>query len=772
MIAVREALAAIGDGCPPSEIVIAARDLGPYSAALEEALDGEQLPWTSSLTAPLRRQPAVHDFLLLLKIVRDDFPRRATAELLRSSRVRWSELLPQGAWLRGDRADVWSRRARIIGGLEEWSRDLPEWAARPILFRGQGEEEIAEAERRADDRVEVTRTIAHVLSALGDRVAAEPRTWAAHARQLSELVDGPRSLIAWRDDAASTAARAALADLIDEMGRLDLLLEPDRPVPFDEVLRWLEETVDSFEQPLHRKDNGGIRVLDATQLRGITCNQLHFLGLNSGRFPRIAREDPILPDSARARLRTRSGRPLSVKKQGGREERLLLALILGAARERVDVSWQRADESGKAKTPSLALREVARIALGSPDFLPLRERESKIARHLRSHPAQWLQGLAEAPGVLSPADEMLLTALASGGAEAAEEVTARYPELGPGIAMLRATEAFRFMDTAYDGRIGARPRPDVLSVSALETLARCPLQYFFDRVLRVRELDAPATFLEVEPREIGLAIHELLEKTYSTLIHEGLFAAGDSERAAQRAVELLQEKRTRLFGDLSEKLSRRVPVLWEHFRRSWLTSLEAFVRNDLARLIDNGWEPVDLERDVSQVLDFGEDTHQRIRGRFDRQLASDAGTLVGDYKTSRNPAARAKPIKMLKGEALQVPLYWKMAGEQATVELLGVGPRVLPDSDVHYAEFKGFASPEQSRGFDETVRVLLELLGAGSFPLHSENHCQWCIYAQACRRAHPPTVAREENAADARDYRSLSRKQTRRPLLADVRGTS
>jgi ATP-dependent helicase/nuclease subunit B len=393
MIAVREALAAIADGCPPSEIVIAARDLGPYSAGLEEALDGDGLPWTSSLTAPLRRQPAVHDFLLLLKIVRDDFPRRATAELLRSPRVRWGRLLPTGAWLRGDRADVWSRRARIIGGLEEWSRDLPEWAARPVLFRGQGEEEIAEAERRAEDRVEVTGTITHVLGSLRARVAAEPRTWVAHARQLSELVDGPHSLIAWRDDAGSTAARSALSDLIDEMGRLDVLLEPGRPVPFDEVLRWLEETVDSFEVPQHRDDNGGIRVLDATQLRGLTCRHLHFLGLNSGRFPRVGREDPILPDAARARLRTRSGRPLSVKKQAGREERLLLALILGAARERVDISWQRADESGKAKTPSLALREVARVALGSPDLLPLREHGAGAVRHLRSHPSQWLQGL-------------------------------------------------------------------------------------------------------------------------------------------------------------------------------------------------------------------------------------------------------------------------------------------------------------------------------------------------------------------------------------------
>ena len=39
---------------------------------------------------------------------------------------------------------------------------------------------------------------------------------------------------------------------------------------------------------------------------------------------------------------------------------LLLALLLGAARERIDISWQRADESGRSRTPSLALREVAR----------------------------------------------------------------------------------------------------------------------------------------------------------------------------------------------------------------------------------------------------------------------------------------------------------------------------------------------------------------------------------------------------------------------------
>ena len=59
---------------PPSEVVITARSLEPYAAALEQAFEDAGLPWTSSLASPLRRHPLVRDFLLMVEIAAEDRP--------------------------------------------------------------------------------------------------------------------------------------------------------------------------------------------------------------------------------------------------------------------------------------------------------------------------------------------------------------------------------------------------------------------------------------------------------------------------------------------------------------------------------------------------------------------------------------------------------------------------------------------------------------------------------------------------------------------------
>ena len=107
------------------------------------------------------------------------------------------------------------------------------------------------------------------------------------------------------------------------------------------------------------------------QARGLTFRWVALLGMHSGSFPRAPRADPILPDPARQRLREATGKPLPVKSEADAEERLLLSLLLGAAGKALRVSWQRADERGREKAPSLTLREVSRLALGRPDLAGL-----------------------------------------------------------------------------------------------------------------------------------------------------------------------------------------------------------------------------------------------------------------------------------------------------------------------------------------------------------------------------------------------------------------
>jgi hypothetical protein len=69
----------------------------------------------------------------------------------------------------------------------------------------------------------------------------------------------------------------------------------------------------------------------------------------------------------------------------------------------------------------------------------------------------------------------------------------------------------------------------------------------------------------------------------------------------------------------------------------------------------------------------------------------------------------------------------------------------------------------------ETVGVLVALARSGRFPIHPGIHCDWCDYRSACRRGHPPTLFREERAADVEDAHACWSKTAELPTMDAVR---
>jgi ATP-dependent helicase/nuclease subunit B len=749
--AVREALVAVRGGCPPHEIAFVVRDLAVHGAAFEETLEEQALPWTTSASVPLRRAPVVHDLMVLLEALRDDFPRRPTAEILRSRRIRWDRLAGSREDApHGDRADRFSRKAGIVGGLDEWTKVLEAWAAAP---RSRDERTEEDPEIRAE-RVNEARRIGAALVALQERLRpGRPRRYTAHADALERFVD---ELLVRRDEPALDGLLA----ILQEMRDLDQVVGEERDVPFGEMFAWLDEAVDSASLAPRRRDGGGVRVLDAMQFRGLTCRRLFLLGMNSGRLPRPPRLDPILTDELRGRISEATGRPLPIKGRGDLEERLLLGLVVGAAREDVRVSWQRADESGRATTPSLALRELARISSGRPHLTGL----LASAVHVPSHPRAWLEALARTR-ILEEQEERLLSVLRASAPVAYLDTW--YPDLGPGLAMVRATEEFRPGRDDYDGRVGPLGVSRVFSVSELARLGECPLKFFFSAVLRVRALDQEARLFEMDARDLGNCVHLLLERLYRELAAEGLFEAGREEAARRFARERLRALWPAALEPLIRSSRLHAPVLLERFEERWLRSLDAFLDDDLGLIHAERRGAPATEIAVERTLELGAGVRFPVRGRFDRRFDTPQGPVVGDYKTGQVEDLD-DPTAMLKGQKLQVPLYWMLAEPAVTVEVLGIGPKHdKEDSSGTRLSFRGFDTPGHAReGFLETLRILAQLVERGIFPLHPSKACRWCDYSSACREAHPPTLEREEASADSRLFRMLGSKSvTKLPLL-------
>ena len=599
------------------------------------------------------------------------------------------------------------------------------------------------------------------LAALAASAGDELLGFERHAATFEELAANAVGADAW----AGRAGRAVAA-LVASLGRLESWLGDARRVPRSEALAWLEGQIDAASLPPEEADGAGPRILDAMQARGLTFGHVALAGMNAGVFPRVGREDPFFRDVPRQRLSAAAARKLPLAAARPEEERVLLSMAIGSVRDRLAVSWRRADETGRPVVPSLALRDIARAAGKGTDVDSFLGKRVELPAHPRSRLEVW----GARDGLLRRDEETLLAALGSEtGGDAARAVAKRRSELASGIALIESTDAFAPGTGAYDGRVGPGYVPDELAATAVDALGACPLRFFFRHVLRVHAPPEPPTPFERDKAAVGSRVHDVLKEVYEGLRARDAFGSMGVIDRTNLARELLDAAWSAHAGDADRERAQRYPVLEGIEHRHWLEVLGGFIAADLARLEQAAQIPERLESTLTGPLP-GATRSRTVVARFDRIVAGSGGQVVGDYKTGGRLDGRTTPQAILSGARLQVPLYSVLAA--APVELLGVGPAHVPhpgeSPDPRFVRFDAYEDARLA-GLVETLGVLAGLADAGRFPLRSGEHCAHCDYADACRRNHPPTEHRESVSADTADARDCWEKDGKHPMLADVR---
>jgi hypothetical protein len=794
-----------------ADIAVVARSLEPYAPVIGPVFDEHGLPFLTHAALDARRAPYAQAALWLARAGLRGWERQPLFDLLRSGVARVAGRDPS------TEAHGWDRLARrwhVTGGLDSWTRRLPEWvgAWTPYLPEDADDETRARAAATRDRRARQARDLAAAVRAL-DRTLRPVRRAAGWTAWSEGFAAACRAVLSGFEDRPAAGA-PALAGAPTPAGAPAPVRAP-APAGAATVFQILAEMRDLeaagvrfdsasalayFETALAETAvvvtpagaaaaggaaAGGVRVLDAMQARGLSFDAVFLVGLNADLFPRRPREDPFLGDAARRRLREAFGAPLPVGADAADEERLLLAHLLGSARRRLTVSWQRADARGRARVASPALREVARLAHGAADARLLTGTAARIA----GHPGLAASEALLAHGRLPPAEARLGAVLQAGPAQDLPEIVRRLPPdpacdegaLRAGLETLRLIESFAPERLDHDACVGGtRTFRGVWTPSRIERLGTCPQRFFFEDVLGAAEMERVPEAYELEPAEIGSRVHEVLHDLYRPL------AAGgpDASRARAGLAERLPAVwRTRM-ADLADRLQADYPVFWRAVETRWLAAIDRFVRDDLERLAADEAAILGLEEEVAGTLAPGRGPAVELRGRLDRVVRrADGALVVADYKTAGDLEARTAITPALKGLHLQLPLYvhlartraaaWGAEGAPIEAELLGVGP--------DFAAAEGGSSAarrpldlrllaDHGEAFRETVRVLLDLSRAGLFPLHDGPWCDYCPYTRACRRTHVPTVRRLAGAPGLRDYHSLALKSSRRPLLADLAG--
>ncbi len=765
--AAKEILRLIEDqGYDPLEIGVVARTLDPYLPVVRRVFDENRVPFTCPVGEPLIHEPLAKTIIRFLRLRVESFPRAAVLDVCTSPAFRLVEFCEAGKTPHPDQWEWVTRGLGITrgdpadGSLGEWRR--LERAIRPGLARPDDEPGTGDEPALVAEQMGMLWGLAKRLHA--DFSALPPRAgWGEYAGEFVRLLPLYFDLPAWNGAPPADhdgLVQTAIRDCVLSVGKLEAMAEEVS------LKDWTDLMVRALERarlPSETRRQAGVQVLDAMDARGMPFRALFVLGLNEKVFPRSIREDALLRDADREALARDLGFKIPRKLDGFEEERLLFALLLRSAQDRLYLSYQRADRAGRTLVPSGYLLELQR-EMGS-------ERERRIKRRPSERWAEW------------PCEPLLLTAretglrviLHGGPVRSAGRALYREPDLlEQGMSALKEVESAQAGLTPYDGLVGpvvshwaALERRGVAPTS-LERYAQCPFRYFAERVLRLQPLAAPESVVELDARSRGELCHALLRTFHERLQRDGRPVA---EVTTDDALRLLAEVAPAVFTEYEKTNWVGYPLLWTLAQEEVLWLVEQLLREDLRELRQSGYVPTLFEVEARGRFDSNVPVPLQaipLRGILDRVDArNDNGRTVVrvvDYKYTQAGALKDRDLATaaVRGFRLQPPLYLLAARDV-------LGKPAVPESAAFY-----FLAPHCKDGpvdgsrldascwagetgarIGRTLALILEGIKAGRFFILPGGYCDHCDYSEICRRHHNQSWWRARGDEGRREIEGL-----------------
>jgi hypothetical protein len=650
---------------------------------------------------------------------------------------RWEELIVEAKVI--NQLDRWQRRLR---GLEhEYERRIRE----------------ASSEDPEASRVRALRRDLEQLRAL--RAFAEPL--------LSEMAGWPESQSwgAWLQTMEQIAPR--VIDKPERVLRVLRELAPLAgigPVTLREVRDVLTPRLSTLTHEPPRRRQGRVFVGTPTAARGRSFRIVFVPGLAERMFPQRIREDSLLPDSRRASIDA----ALATQTRRAADERLQLTLAVGAAAERLYLSYPRVElNESRQRVPSFYVLDIARAIEGRiPPASSLAVRASLAGGAMLAWPAPLV------PATAIDDFEHDLSTLAELLRNQADSVKgrARYLyELSPELQRSLSSRWLRWHRRQWDAadgivrstehtsaalaaqRLGARP----YSLTALQRYSQCPYQFLMAAVYRLAPLEAPAPLQKMDPLTRGDLFHQMQASALRKLQSDGLLPLSMARLAAaqQRLAAAIREVHDREYDRLNPAIER----VW----KDEIDAMTQDLRTWLEKLAEEGaeWTPERFEFAFGLNDLDGRDEHSTaepalIDGRFKLRGSIDMierhqqtkFLRVTDHKTGKN---RTRPGTTVVdgGKVLQPVIY-------------GLALKALfPDDTVYsgrlfFCTNAGGFTPYEIPLMGDAPRRGLEVLdiidravesGAlAARPAHDA--CEWCDFQVVCGRDEPRRTRRKDPA--------------------------
>jgi ATP-dependent helicase/nuclease subunit B len=548
------------------------------------------------------------------------------------------------------------------------------------------------------------------------------------------------------------------------------------------VVEEVRRCLSSQTVKLGSAERGGLRVLEATDVRGLRFRAVFIAGLVEGGFPLSASRDWIYPHEERERLK-RYGltlediSPNSLLKEEHyfyqtacrALERLYLTRPLMLEGDTETVASYYIDELRRAIAPEkLVKEEVAR-----PDYDGVRLRDASSAKEVAISLVRQEQhhlNRVEREGLRSRSRISALLTLARNDRLLSESALTRI-----GIERERSGEGFG----SYDGQITdpdlltlikKRFGPDAVhSASALGTFGQCAYRFFAQRVLKLEPRGEAA--LDLQALDAGKLLHDILRRFFEKhrgkrfdpaqcgeLRDELVGIADEVFNLHEQVVPPLNKQVWKLDREIRKIILEQVLLYELEIQEGTAGALVTPARFELAfggmksaaRDPDSTDEPLQLVRPT-----LVGDERMKISGQIDRvDIARDQTLVAYDYKLSKG----ARKEDIAAGRTLQIPIYLEaleqlffpgqeiagggyytlrgggerrntgMYRKEFNLEYLGLGAKNSIFSETEWQQFRA----------EVTARIweFLDRMRAGRFtvePSEGYKTCKFCDYVAVCR---------------------------------------
>jgi ATP-dependent helicase/nuclease subunit B len=662
---------------------------------------------------------------------------------------KWEELIVESAVVGGrTRAD----------GKERWRRRLDGLAADYAL-------RIAELQREEPESARIAR-------------------FKRDLRNLQHLRDFALPII---DTLAEWPEQAAWGEWLDRFTTLatQALRRPERvlqlitelrpmaavgPATIDEARDVLHDRLVNldWEPPLRRY--GRLFVGTPHQARGRSFRVVFVPGLAERVVPQRPREDPLMLDEVRGRF---DG--LIRQEERGSAERLLLKIAIGAARDRLYLSYPRLDVAeARARVPSFYALDVMRAITGTvPDHRVLAaeaagEAGASLGWPAPADPDRAIDDLEHDLASMKPLLDSRDPAAVRGHAHyllglneaLRRSVISRWAR---GRAAWSASDGLIALSagtkTALEAhRLGRR----AYSLSALQRFATCPYQFLLATIYRLEPWDEPEPIVRMDPLTRGSLFHKVQADFYRALDAKGALPV--TRATLSDAIVTLNGVLDRVAAEYAEKLAPAIERVWRDEIDDLRRDLGIWVQKIAA---DDEWRPEYFEFSFG-LHDEGRDPRSlpepvTIDGRFvlhgSVDLIEHHKTFdvlrVTDHKTGKN---RSNPDLIVGGGAVLQPVLYSLAVAQ------GLQKKVMNGRLFYCTTAGGFVDHEipindYTRNQGLQVLAIIDRAVEEGFlaAAPAERACSWCDFRPVCGTREEERVAgkAQQRLADLQALRGM-----------------